>query len=239
MKFFAKMMAAVMALAICVTGVAMAEGKITTTESMNVRTGAGLDYAKQGAVGKGETLTFDKTSKDERGVTWYHVSLKKGDGWVSSKYAKEVTGKETAKVDNSQKVLATAKVTIRTGAGLSYKAIGAMDKADVAVYQNESVKDERGVVWHKVKMGKKEGWVSSKYSQIGLETKKSVKVTGSKVNLRNAAGLSAKSVGALTKNDKVFYLGKTMTDERGVDWYKVGCGNSFGWVSSAYAKLGK
>ncbi|MBQ8111068.1 MAG: SH3 domain-containing protein [Clostridia bacterium] len=63
--------------------------KVKTTGSVHMRTGAGLDYKSLRTIGKGVTLSYDETRKDDRGVVWYHVSYKGKSGWVSSKYAKK------------------------------------------------------------------------------------------------------------------------------------------------------
>ncbi|MDO4866201.1 MAG: SH3 domain-containing protein [Clostridia bacterium] len=63
--------------------------KIKTTGSVNLRTGAGLDYNSLCSIPKGTTLSYDETRKDDRGVKWYHVFYDGRSGWVSSKYAKK------------------------------------------------------------------------------------------------------------------------------------------------------
>ena len=45
-------------------------GKVTTTGSLNLRKGPGLAYESLFTIGKGVTLKYDKTSVDDRGVTW-------------------------------------------------------------------------------------------------------------------------------------------------------------------------
>lgn len=62
--------------------------KVKTTGKVNLRSGAGLDYRSLRTIPKGQSLTYDKTKKDSRGVKWYHVSYKGKSGWISSKYAK-------------------------------------------------------------------------------------------------------------------------------------------------------
>jgi uncharacterized protein YraI len=53
----------------------------------NVRTGPGLSYPQVGGMEQGETARFlGGTSVDNRGVTWYNVSVDGVTGWVSSAY---------------------------------------------------------------------------------------------------------------------------------------------------------
>ena len=61
--------------------------------------------------------------------------------------------------------------------------------------------------------------------------------TTGKVNLREGPGLGYAKRGAVGKNVLLDYLGETVTDERGVDWYKVDRDGDALWVSSKYAWL--
>jgi len=144
-----------------------ASGKVTTTGSVNLRSGAGLSYASLAIIKKGTSLSYDATSKDERGVTWYHVSYNGKTGWVSSKYAKSGGSSSSSSSSRSGKVITTGSVNIRAGAGLNYKSIGNMGKGKTATYLGETKKDGRGVAWYKIKYNGKTGWVSSKYSKLG------------------------------------------------------------------------
>lgn len=77
---------------------------------------------------------------------------------LSDDTLEEVTG-------GKGKIKATGNVNIRKGPGKEYDSIGNLDKGDVVTYLGSSKKDYRGVTWYKVKVGGREGWVSSKYSQ--------------------------------------------------------------------------
>ncbi|MBR1560967.1 MAG: SH3 domain-containing protein [Clostridia bacterium] len=63
------------------------------------------------------------------------------------------------------KIKATGNVNVRRGPGKQYDTIGYLDKGDLVTYLNSSKKDDRGVTWYKVRVGGREGWVSSKYSK--------------------------------------------------------------------------
>ena len=88
MKNMLRMIAALLIAVMCLTGAALAAGKIKTTGDVNIRKGPGLDYAVSSNVGSGKVFEYDKTSVDERGVTWYKITWKGKDAWVSSKYTK-------------------------------------------------------------------------------------------------------------------------------------------------------
>ena len=131
---------------------------------MNVRKGPGLDYATVGGVSEGKVLKYDKTAKDERGVTWYHITGGK-TGWVSSKYTTQVDSSSSSST-SGDKVKATGDVNLRKGPGLDYSTVTAMKSGSTAKFLYETKKDERGVKWFKVSFNGKTGWVSSKYAKI-------------------------------------------------------------------------
>lgn len=63
------------------------------------------------------------------------------------------------------KIKATGNVYIRRGPGREYASMGSLDKGDTVTYLGASKKDYRGVTWYKVRVGGREGWVSSMYSK--------------------------------------------------------------------------
>ena len=65
-----------------------ASGKVKTTGSVNLRSGAGLSYQSLKVIPKGVSLSYVAKQKDGRGVVWYRVTYQGITGWVSSRYAK-------------------------------------------------------------------------------------------------------------------------------------------------------
>lgn len=141
------------------SGGGSAGGKVTTTGDVYLRSGAGLGYASRGIVWEGTTLSYDKTAKDGRGVTWYHVSYNGKNGWISSKYARTGSGGGT-------KVRTTGSANVRRGPGLDYSIIGAVQEGTSLTYTGDTRKDDRGVAWYSVRYQGKAGWVSSKYAKL-------------------------------------------------------------------------
>jgi len=159
MKRISKWIAALMLAVMCLTAVsALADGTVTTTGSINLRKGPGLDYKSIRTISEGVSLNYDKTAKDDRGVVWYRVYYKKNTGWVSSKYAKE------GKSSSSNKVVTTGSVNLRSGPGLDYQSLRTVASGTTLTY-DKTKKDDRGVVWYRVKVKGKTGWVSSKYAK--------------------------------------------------------------------------
>lgn len=63
------------------------KGIVEATASVNVRTGASLEYTSLGTMKKGQTLDFlGSLCLDDRDVVWFYVRYGSGTGWVSSKY---------------------------------------------------------------------------------------------------------------------------------------------------------
>lgn len=63
-------------------------------------------------------------------------------------------------------VRTTGDVWLRTGPGLDYDSVAILKTGRSYEYLGESSADERGVVWYKISVGDKTGWVSSRYSEL-------------------------------------------------------------------------
>lgn len=63
-------------------------------------------------------------------------------------------------------VRTTGDVWLRTGPGLDHDSIAILKMGRSYEYLGESSVDERGVVWYKISVGDKTGWVSSRYSEL-------------------------------------------------------------------------
>jgi len=63
-------------------------------------------------------------------------------------------------------VRTTGDVWLRTGPGLDYDAVSILSSGKSFEYLGESSVDERGVAWYRISAGGKEGWVSSRYTEL-------------------------------------------------------------------------
>ena len=243
MRMMRKIVAAVLLMALCLSAFAALAEDVTTTGSVNLRAGAGLEFGILAIIPKGTKLSYTEAPvKDSRGVAWYKVTYNGKTGWVSSKYAKSGTASSGGS-SASGKVTTTGSVNLRSGAGLNFASLGIIGKGKTLTYDSTK-KDDRGVTWYHVTYNGKTGWVSSKYAKSGSSSSSSsssssgkVTTTGS-VNIRAGAGLDYKSVGNMGKGKTATYLGETKKDGRGVAWYKISYKGITGWVSSKYSKLG-
>lgn len=147
-----------------VGGAAMAATKTITLKSGQsfLRTGPGLEYHAKFAIPKGTTLKVLDAKYDSRPVLWYKVKYNGETGWVSSKYTKN----DPEPTPTKHGIYAASGSTyIRKNHYRSAESIGTLPKGATATYLGKSAKDERGVVWYKIKYNGKTGWVSSKYTK--------------------------------------------------------------------------
>ena len=136
---------------------------VQATASVNLRAGAGTNYAKLTSVSKEKRLVYlGESQNDSRGVRWYKVSCSKGIAWVSSRYSKLVAPGSSI---SSSTVVTTASVNLRKGPGLHYATITSVSEGRSFSYL-ETQTDSRGVKWFKVSYNGGTAWISSKYSRI-------------------------------------------------------------------------
>lgn len=74
-------------------------------------------------------------------------------------------------------------------------------------------------------------------AQFGDSISDAVYIEGGLANVRSGPSLDYDILDSLENGSIAVYLGKTETDDRGVDWYYVNFKRVTGWVSSKYARL--
>ena len=79
----------------------------------------------------------------------------------------ELDDEELEEVSGGKKYITgySGNTHVRTGPGRSYSSIGILHKEEDCTYLGKTARDERGVIWYKVKYGGRTGWVSSKYTK--------------------------------------------------------------------------
>lgn len=207
---------------------------VTATGDVYVRFGPGMDYSALTSIDEGEVATYlGSTAVDERGVTWFKVFYDGCTGWVSSRYSELDTWSWSYGY-----ITATGNVWVRTGPGLNYSQLGAIEIDDTLEYRNETSVDNRGVAWYKVYYGNhNSAWISSRYAELTTYADFSfVTATGS-VNVRSGAGTGYDVLAVMRKDDTAAYL-NVSADSRGITWYKVNYGGVTGWVSAKHSILG-
>lgn len=239
MRRIMRWLSALLVAALCLTVPALADGTVTTTGSVHMRSGAGVGYQSLRTLEKGVTMTYDETATDSSGMKWYHVYYGRSSGWISSKYAK----KGGSGGSSDDRVTTTANVNMRAGAGVGYEKLRTIPSGTTLTWDKKS-SDSKGVTWYRVSYRGKTGWITSKYTRKGGSSSGGgsgsgsgkVTTTGS-VHMRQGAGLGYDVL--LTIGEGVtLSWDKKSTDSRGVLWYRVKYKGLTGWVSSKYAKSG-
>ena len=78
---------------------------------------------------------------------------------------------------------------------------------------------------------------SSESSGVTNSSDKIVRVTATKVNIRdNPSASNTKVLGQSNTNDEFDYLGET-NDSNGTKWYKISYNNQVGWIISTYSQV--
>ncbi|NER41813.1 SH3 domain-containing protein [Bacillus megaterium NBRC 15308 = ATCC 14581] len=126
----------------------------TATASMlNVRSGAGTNYASIGSVTKGQKLSVVSKSG-----SWYKINYNGRMGYVSSDYV-QASGTTTLPAESTTYTVTASMLNVRSGAGTNYASIGSVTKG-----QKLSVVSKSGS-WYKINYNGRTGYVSSDYVQ--------------------------------------------------------------------------
>lgn len=158
-----------------------------TASSLNVRKGAGTNYAVIGGLKKNATATVvGKTG------SWYKIKYGNGYGYISAQYATKITSSNSSSSSSSStKVNYNVKVTasslnVRKGAGTNYAVIGNLKKGNIVKATNKA----NG--WYKIQYQGGTGYISAEYA-----VKTSAGVTSGSGN-SSSSSTSSSSTGAPT-----------------------------------------
>ncbi|MEW4276572.1 SH3 domain-containing protein, partial [Priestia megaterium] len=128
-----------------------------TASTLNVRSGAGTNYASIGSVTKGQKLSVMSKSG-----SWYKINYNGRTGYVSSDYVQAsgtTTAPTTPPAESTTYTVTASTLNVRSGAGTNYASIGSVTKG-----QKLSVVSKSGS-WYKINYNGRTGYVSSDYVQ--------------------------------------------------------------------------
>lgn len=117
------------------------------TGNVYIRIGPGTEFPYIGVLKKGEILNVSLAL-----TGWAYGTYKDMTGYVSMKYLEQI---------ETERLVATGNVHLRTGAGVLYRSIGVIKRGEV-VNATGRTKKVLGTVWHEVEHGSI-GWASGKY----------------------------------------------------------------------------
>ena len=219
----------------------IATGTINITSgSLNVRAGAGSDYAVVGSLKKGAKVEIYEYATVS-GTQWGRIS----GGWISMNYVKlDPTASEEQGQAGTVSV-GSSGLNVRSGPGFTYAVVAKLTNGTkVTVYETKTV---GSVTWGHVA----QGWVSMEYIKLdaaaeppkdngGKDEEAPAVTDGTRtgtvtdcdaLNVRSGAGTGYTKVGSVKSGTKVTIaelkvVGSTV-------WGKI----SSGWISLDYVKL--
>ena len=197
----------------------IATGKVTSN-SLNIRKGAGTSYDVIGTYKKGTAVKIYETKKVSSS-TWGRTDK----GWIGLSGVQLDGEKEetNSTATRTGTVSASGTLNVRKGAGASYSKVGTVKKGDKLTITDLKLAD--GSAWGKISTG----WVCLDYVKMDKPTAGAPALTtGSDLNIRKGAGTSYSVVGKYDKGVVIKVL-ETKT-VNGVSWART----DKGWVSMAY-----
>ena len=228
----------------------LAKGVVNVSGGVNVRSGAGTDYAVTGGLANGKSVKCYAVKTDD-GYTWWAINSSKTE-WIAAKYVKITKIYDSSKVTSSDSSSTTAKVldtgvvtakdgvTVRNGAGETYKKVSTLKyKASVKCYAKKTVDK---VVWWAINSSKTK-WVPTTNIKAASDTTDSsttskVLATGTVtakngVTVRNGAGETYKKVSTLKYKASVKCYAKKTVDK--VVWWAINSSKTK-WVPTTNIK---
>ncbi len=200
------------------------EGRYTSTDVLNIRTGASLENKRIGKLPANESV-FAYEIKDG----WGKISYKGVEGWISLEY----TNYGGVIPSFSEGLYSTvADLNLRTSASISSKS-----KLVIPVSKTVAV-TEINENWGKVEYNGTEGWICLDYTsydgELPVETvdeRAGEYLTFDELNLRKEANSSSASVVKIPGYSKV-----NVTETKD-NWGKIEYKGNTGWICLDYAKL--
>ena len=210
-----------------------AQGYVTATTNVNVRSGPGTGYSKLGTLAKGTTVAKLGTSG-----SWTIINYNGKQAYVSSDYLKAASssgnsGGSSGGCTAQGYVTATANVNVRSGPGTGYSKLGTLAKGTTVAKLGTSGS------WTIINYNGKQAYVSSDYLKAasssgnsggssGGSTQTGYMAATTNVNVRSGPGTNYSIIGSLYKGTIVPKLGTSGS------WTKISYNGGTGYVSSQY-----
>ena len=234
----------------------------TTTDSLNMRKGAGTGFAVLKTLNKKAKVTVTVKAFDKDGKAWYKVKNGTGYGYVSADYvtlaaaAKTTTTTQTKKTTTStaSKTAVKPAAISKTQTKVSVLEDGTIIRKSASVKSAEITKVKKATVlnitekkyltkssektsdiWYYTPTYK--GWIRADLVE-SYDYYKLAAYTTDSVNMRRGAGTGFKVKATLPKSTAV-EVSLNATDSAGGKWVRVTWGKKNGYVSAAYVTIGK
>lgn len=207
--------------------VATASTPVTATTELNVRAKPSTSATIVGGLHRGQTV---KASSDSNG--WTTITYKGKKAYVASRYLTGGSDLPTGDdVGKGQTRTTTTDVNLREGPSLTDDVITVLAEHTVVTQTGKTAKG-----WTEVKVGSKQGWVSTQYltgAASGLPTVTGTRKTTADLSVRATSKDDGKVVGLAEKGTKVSITGTT-DNARAQIIFK----GKVGWVLAKYLSNG-
>ena len=232
-------------------------GKIANTENVNIRKGAGTNYAQITTLARGTKVTVLETVMNGEAqwgkIRWSKLSDGYTEGWVYMYYVEldDAAHSKPGDTEDEETILYTGIVTSNIDLNVRKKASVLSDKVGslpngtkINIYE---VKTKNGVKWGRIGENR---WVCLQYVNLTevehVEETPTVTVTSTQGTVSVATldvmknyNSNAEKVGTLKKGDVVTILEKntevTTTGSR--IWGRISTKDVAGWINLAYVDL--
>jgi N-acetylmuramoyl-L-alanine amidase len=202
-----------------------------TVNPLNVRSGPGTSFQVMTQIRPEQSFPLTKEEGD-----WVQIQLNDVEnGWVAKWLVqiKDVDLKQVSQVSQIATVKASI-LNIRSGPDTSYSIIGKLESGEKV----KIIEINQG--WYKISFENDHGWVAGDYvDEAGpslstttstqpseTQTKKTVQVSATILNVRSSFSLEADVIDQLTQNDLVEVI------QKNGEWYEISYQGEKGWVAS-------
>ena len=206
------------------TAPAVAAGRATALDDLNVRSGPGTSHAVIGTLRQGQTVTTLGTSKG-----WTKIDFDRRNAYVSSSYLRTSTAAPVISTPTARAGTVRATTTalnLRKGAGASYAVLKV-----VARGTRVTLTGRASAGFTEVHVGTAKGWVASQYlaATSGVPAVIGTRVATAALDLRTGPGADATTVGEVKKGTKLSITGATANGRAQV--VRAGAAR---WVTARY-----
>jgi len=205
----------------------------TPGSALNVRNGAGTNFAVLGTLKHAEKVTVTDHNND-----WYKLTFGGTTGYISRSFTQESAPAAAAPPASSQKTAYVntpgSTLNVRAGAGTNFSILGSLKHGEKITVTEENS------AWYRITFNGKTAYVSRSFvsdsqpsggASAGSPSQTAGTVNSpTGLNVRSGPGTNYSIVGGLSNGTKV-----TITGQSG-SWYKIKFGSTEAWVSASFIK---
>ena len=153
---------------------------VVTDGPLNIRSGAGTDYDRVGALARGDVVTVTDQSVEG----WYGVTCGDLSSYASAQYLS--FDLDSVQPEPRQAVVTDGPLNVRSGAGSGYGRVGSLNRGTVVTVTDQSVEG-----WYGVTHGNLSGYASAQYLSFDLDSVATSTGSASSSTSSNSASSSA------------------------------------------------